>query len=212
MGGVEEEDMGAEEKLTSEQTYQRQYYRDHITERKDYAQDRWENDREYRRREMQRAKDRRAQERAGKASDRFRAMVDERRGALEETRTPVRTWEGDENVMVFTAGSLAREIGRSKRAVGAWLRDGTLPGATVFLDVRCENGRVVRKPFFSKQFGGAVYRACEQLFYLNGRGEKKVLKRLIRDEMTKTKIIYVPYAHRGDNSVHVRSGEGVDGP
>ena len=182
------------EELTPEQEYQRQYYREHKDERRDYAKDRWDNDREYREREIQRARDRRARQRADKASDRFKAMVESRRAEKDNTCCPLLTEVEEEQVLVYTSGSLSREVGRSTRAIRMWLNDGTLPGATVFIQ---------RRAYFSERFCQAVYRACEELFYLNGRGEKKILKRLILKELAQEGITYVPTAHRGDNSVRV---------
>lgn len=198
--------MNNDETLTREQEYQRQYYQDNLEERRRYAQDRWRNNREYQQREIQRAKDRRALARAAKASDRFKAMVEERRAEGAETRPPLLTRVEGENVEVYTTGSLGREVGRSDRAIRMWLRDGTLPGATVFATVRNdESGRDVRRAYFSKRFCAAVYKACEELFYLNGRGEKKVLKRLIMKQLHEADITFVPYEHRGDNGVRVKA-------
>lgn len=187
-----EEDLMADANLTSEQKYQRDYYQQNKEDRQSYAKDRWEHDLEYREREIQRAKDRRARERASKASSRFVQMIEERRAEADDTCNPLLTDVDGEQVLVYTSGSLSREVGRSARAIRMWLNDGTLPGATVFIQ---------RRAYFSERFCNAVYRACEELFYLNGRGEKKILKRLIVKELAKEGITYVPTAHRGDNSV-----------
>lgn len=183
-----------DENLTADQKYQKEYYREHKDDRRDYSKDRWDNEPGYRKREIQRARDRRATVRAGKATDRFRSLVEARRKDDTDVCQPLLTLVGDDKVLVYTSGSLSREIGRSPRVIRMWLQDGTLPGATVF---------VQRRAYFSERMSKAVYRACEELFHLNGRGEKRILKRLIARELARDKITYVPYSHRGDNSVRV---------
>ena len=190
--------MSTDETLTKEQKYQRDYYQDHAEERRQYAKDRWENDREYREREIQRSSDRRALERAEKGRKRFKAMVEKRKAEDPDTRCPLKTEIDGEPVWVYTTGELAREVGRSPRAIRAWLREGALPGATIWIKGRA---------YFSERFCKAVYAACEELFLLDGRGDKKVLKVLIIKALRKEGITYVTYEHRGDNSVRVRADD-----
>ena len=170
-------------KLTAEQEYQRDYYRRNKKLRTSQLRDKWKNDPRWKEQEQERARERRGRLRAGKAQERFEEMIEEKRDAGERTRPPRPALINGEAVQVWTTGSLGREVGRSARAVRGWLRDGILPGATVFVDDAA---------FFSRRFCQAVYKACERLYYLNGRGEHKVLKRLIREELAEEAISFVP--------------------
>ena len=163
--------------------YQRQYYEEHQAERSEHNRWRWENDPEYKRREIERSRKRRALKRAEKASDRFQEMVESKRGDLTTTEVPRPIILNRRKVWVYTTGSLGREVGRSPRVIREWLNEGVLPGASTF---------VKGAALFTVKYGEAVRRACERLYYLDGRGCKRVLKRLIHEELFKGKISFIP--------------------
>jgi len=175
---------------TTEQEYQRDYYKKNKVNRTKALKERWANDAAFRETERERNQKRRGQLRAEKAGWRFHAMIHERRKRLEPTRPPRWVLIGSGPAQqVWTTGSLGREVGRSGKAIRSWLREGVLPGATVYIG---------GSSFFSRRFCDAVYRACERLFYLDGRGDRLVLKRLVREELAKTNTGFVPPG--GDNS------------
>lgn len=168
---------------TREQRYQAEYYQLNKAKRTRRNKRRWREDPEYRRREQERLAKRRAFERAEKASDRFQAMIEERRDREEVTKLPRFIVIRKRLVQVWSTGDLGREVGRSPRAVRMWLNKGVLPGATVFIKGAA---------WFSRVFCMAVHRACERLYYLNGRGKRTVLARLVREELVAARISYVP--------------------
>jgi len=183
--------MTQEKTLTPEQEYQREYYRTNKAKRKRELRERWHNDPAFRRAEQERARKRRGELRAEKASDRFREMIEEKRKVMKTTRPPRLVMVGTgAPVEVYTTGSLGREVGRNARAIRAWLHKGVLPGATAYIG---------GSAYFSKRFCLAVFRACERLYFLDGRGDRQVLKRLVREELTKDSISYVPRG-QDDNS------------
>lgn len=186
--------MSRAEQLTPEQEYQRDYYRAHKEERTQEISDKWQNDPRFRRKEQLRNRRRRALLRAKKAPGRLQEMIDERRAERASTRPPRFVVvggrvEGDRIVggrvvQVWTTGSLGREVGRTSRAVRDWLRSNVLPGASAFTS----DGRA----WFSRAFCEAVYRACKQLYFLNGRGDRRVLARLVREELDGANVHFVP--------------------
>ena len=183
-----------EETLTPEQEYQREYYRTNKTKRKRALSERWHNDPAFRRQEQARARKRRGELRAEKAPGRFREMISEKRKVMKATRPPRLVLTGeDAPVEVYTTGSLGREVGRSARAIRAWLHRGVLPGATAYIG---------GSAYFSRRYCVAVFEACERLYYLDGRGDRQVLKRLVREELSSKRISYVPHGQE-DNSDRV---------
>ncbi len=174
--------MTKKKKMTAEQEYQHDYYLRNKKKRTKTLKEAWKNDPRWRASEQERARERRGRLRSAKAGPRFEQMIKERRAAAERTRPPRFVLINRQDVQVWTSGSLGREVGRSPRTVRGWLRDGTLPGATAYVDGAA---------FFSHRFCQAVYLACERLYYLNGRGEHLVLKRLIREELAKEGISFV---------------------
>lgn len=175
-------------KLTAEQAYQAEYYQQHRDERTKTLRERWQDDPVFRAREQERAKKRRGELRAQRAGRRFEQMVDEKRAKGDATRPPRFVMLRGEPVQVWTSGSLGREVGRSPRAIRGWLRDGVLPGATAYIGDAA---------FFARDFCEAVWRACKRIYYLDGRGDKQVLKRIIREELAAGRVSYVPQG--GDN-------------
>lgn len=167
----------------AERDYQKDYYDEHRDERSRKNRWMWNNDPEYRRNEIARSQRRRAQRRAETASDRFKQMVEGKRTDPAPTKPPRIAVVKSRRVWVYTTGSLGREIGRSARVVREWLNEGVLPGASTF---------VSGVAYFSKPYCEAVYSACERLYYLDGRGSKRVLKRLIREELAQAKVSFVP--------------------
>ena len=173
----------AQNALTPEQVYQRDYYQEHKAKRKRELSERWRNDPTFRREEQARAQKRRGELRAEKAGVRFREMIEEEQQKMVPTVVPhfIHTGE-DEPVEVFTTGSLGREVGRSARSIRAWLHCGVLPGPSAWIK---------GSAYFSRRDGRAVYKACERLYYLDGRGDRRVLKRLVREELAREQISYV---------------------
>jgi hypothetical protein len=176
------------EETVSEQEYQRRYYQEHRQERTKLLRERWRHDPEYRAREQERAKKRRGELRAQRAAERFEQMIERKQAAGGVTRPPRFVMLRGQPVQVWTSGSLGREVGRSPRAIRGWLRDGVLPGATAYIG---------EAAFFSRDFCEAVWRACKRIYYLDGRGDKQVLKRIIREELAAGRVSYVP--PNGDN-------------
>jgi hypothetical protein len=170
---------------TPEQEYQSEYYQTHKSERTANLRQKWQDDPVFRQKERERNKRRRALIRAEKAKGRFEAMVESKREQAEPTKPPRFIEIEGEHVQVWTAGSLGREIGRSARAVRTWIRRGDLPGASVFT----RDGAA----WFTREFCRAVRTACERLYYLNGRGDRRVLRRLIMEELVAAGISYVPF-------------------
>lgn len=179
-----------EKKLTSEQEYQRDYYRENKDARSKELSERWHNDPVFRDKERDRNKKRRALIRAPRAPNRLKEMIEERRAEHVATRPPRFAVVGGrvkgdriiggKVVQVWNTGSLSRELGRTPRAVQAWIRRGELPGATCFT----RDGRA----WFSERFAEAVLRACAKLYFLNGRGDRKVLCRLINEELESARV------------------------
>jgi len=179
--------------------YQATYYQEHKTERTEKLRDKWHNDPVWQQRERERAKKRRALIRAEKADGRFDQMIVERRQEMTPTRPPRfivigGKLKGDrivggEIVQVWTTGSAGREVGRTARAIRSWLTHPkhakrALPGASCFT----KDGAA----WFTWAFAEAVRCACERLYYLNGRGDRKVLRRLVIEELAEAGITYVP--------------------
>lgn len=171
------------ERLTPDQRYQQDYYRQHRDKRTKRLRERWKNDPSFRQRERDRAKKRRGELRAERAPDRFERMVAEKLAKAEPTRPPRFVLINGKEVQVWTSGSLGREVGRSPRAIRGWLREGVLPGATAYIGDAA---------FFERIFCAAIWRACKRIYYLDGRGDKQVLKRIIREELAKDCVTYVP--------------------
>lgn len=182
-------------KLTPEQVYQARYYTKNRKKLRKKSSDKWHTDPKWRANEQARAQRRRGELRAERAHVRFETMVAEKRERAGPTRPPrfMARFQGDKSPpQVWTSGDLGREIGRSPRAVRGWVREGVLPGASVFV------GGVA---FFARDFCEAVYLACERLYYLDGRGDKRVLKRLIMEELAAKSISYVPYGKTNQERV-----------
>ena len=178
---------------TSEKEYQQEYYEAHKEERTAKLARLWRDDPAFRKKERDRNKRRRALIRAEKAKDRFDEMVESKRGDAAQTKPPRFVMIDGECKPVWTTGSLGREVGRSARAVRTWMRRGDLPGASVFT----RDGAA----WFTREFCEAVRRACERLYYFNGRGDRRVLRRLITEELAEAKVSYVQF---GDESAEQR--------
>ncbi len=175
-------------KRTQEQEYQRTYYQEHRDDRSRAGRERWRDDPVYRANEQERARRRRGELRAKRAGLRFEQMVSAKQAVAGPTRPPRFVMLRGKPVQVWTSGSLGREVGRSPRAIRGWLRDGVLPGATAYIG---------EAAFFERDFCAAVWRACQRIYYLDGRGDKQVLKRIIREELAAGQVSYVP--PNGDN-------------
>lgn len=178
---------------TAEQQYQAEYYEANKTKRRKKLKHKWKTDPAFREQERQRNKKRRALLRAEKAAGRFEQMVAEKREQAEQTKPPRFIEIDGEVVQVWTTGSLGREVGRSARAVRTWMRRGDLPGASVFT----RDGAA----WFTREFCEAVREACKRLYYLNGRGDRKVLRRLIAEELESASISYVPFGKEPQDRV-----------
>jgi hypothetical protein len=176
----------SDDQLTPAQEYQRDYYRRNKAKRTKDLSERWHNDPEFRNKERARNKRRRALNRAvPERAGRLQAMIEERRSEATPTWPPRFVVvggrvKGDRIVggkiyQVWSVGSLSREVGRTARAVRAWVSRGDIPGATCFT----RDGR----SWFSESFAEAVLDACEKLYFLDGRGDRKVLRRLIHEEL-----------------------------
>jgi hypothetical protein len=178
--GESDANLSPEEK---ERLYQHKYYQNHRGDRLKNAALRWKTDADYRKRELERKKNQRALGRAETAIERFMRMVEEKRKSAKPTRKPRRVEIDGKTVDVHTTGALAREIGRDSGTVRKWLADGTLPGCTVLIGGKC---------WFSESFAKAVFAACKALYFLDGRGERMMLHRLILEELEKAGESYVP--------------------
>jgi hypothetical protein len=181
-------DAAREEAREREANYQREYYAEHKKKIRARCHEQWRNDPLWRAGEQERARRRRGELRAQRAADRFAAMVLDKQLNEPVTRPPRFIMLRGAPVQVWTSGSLGREVGRSPRAIRGWLREGVLPGATAYIG---------EAAFFAHDFCSAVWRACKRIYYLDGRGDKQVLKRIIREELAAGRVIYVP--PNGDN-------------
>jgi len=170
---------------TSEQTYQAEYYERKKDERTEKLRQLWSDDPEFRKKEQARNRRRRSLIRAEKAKGRFEAMIESKREGAAPTKPPRFILIDGETQQVWTTGSLGREVGRSARAVRTWMRRGDLPGASVFT----RDGAA----WFTREFCEAVKRACARLYYFDGRGDRKVLRRLIIEELTTGQVPYTPF-------------------
>jgi hypothetical protein len=115
-------------------------------------------------------------------------MVAAKRENAEDTRPPREELVNGVYMWTYTAGSLGREVGRTSRAIREWLHEGVLPGATAYIEGAA---------YFSIDYCAAVKEACRRIYYLDGRGFKAVLKRIIREELARRQVSYVP--PKGDN-------------
>jgi len=174
--------MSDDQQAESERSYQSYYYEIHREARSKKNQWLWENDPDYRRQEIERSQKRRAQKRSEKAHARFAKMVESKRAEKFVTEAPRPIIECGRVVEVYSTGSLGREVGRSPRVIREWLNEDILPGSSVLIDGAA---------FFTKAYSNAVYRACKRLYCLDGRGSKRVLKRLIREELVRGKIKFI---------------------
>lgn len=171
--------------MSAEQSYQQEYYEAHKDERSEKLKRLWADDPVFRQKEKARNAKRRALVRAEKAKGRFEQMVEEKRHEAAPTKPPRFMMVDGEVKQVWTTGSLGREVGRSARAVRTWMRRGHLPGASVFT----RDGAA----WFTREFCEAVRKACKRLYYLNGRGDRRVLRRLIVEELAEAGVSYVPF-------------------
>jgi hypothetical protein len=178
---------------TSEQAYQQAYYEAHKAERTKKLRRQWREDPVFRRKERERNRSRRALLRAERAGARFADMVEARRKDKAATKPPRFITIDGEVKQVWTTGSLGREVGRTARAIRTWMRRGDLPGASAFT----RDGAA----WFTLEFCQAVYRACERLYYLNGRGDRKVLRRLIMEELATAGVTFIPYGSEDSERV-----------
>lgn len=169
--------------LTEEQRYQRDYYRKHRKKRSKKHKERWRKDREYREREIQRQREKRAEARKATASERFEQRVEEKRQAEKPTRKPRLADVNGRRVFVYGTGSLAREVGREDATIRAWLAQDVLPGASVW---------IARRAHFTVEFSQAVRNACKRLYEEDGRGNLDILAQLVRAELRKADVSYVP--------------------
>lgn len=166
-----------------EREYQHEYYKRRRKKLLAERRHRWRTDPKYRQRETERARQARALKRSENAKARFEAKVDEkkdldrvpRRGRLVEIEGK-REW-------VYTTGSLGAFIGREPNTIRAWMDQGILPGASIFIG----NSRR-----FTRGFCLAVRAACRRLYFVSGRGERSVLRRLVMEELEKAGESYVP--------------------
>jgi hypothetical protein len=169
-------------KLTEDQLYQRNYHRSNKVRRAKARALRRKKDTAFREADIERLRQRRADKRAEVADAKFAALVEEKRDKLSPTRRPRLVEINDERVYVFGTGTLAREVGREDATIRAWLSQGILPGASVWIGRRAQ---------FTKQYCGAVRRACRGLLLEDGRGDLTILKQLIRQEFKDSGITYV---------------------
>jgi hypothetical protein len=169
--------------LSPEQKYQRDYYRTHKESRSDAHKRRWRTDPDYRQREIERARRKRAIARARDAANRFEQMVEEKRKAAKPTRRPRLAQIDGEDVFVYTTGSVAREVGREDATIRAWLAQEVLPGPSLWIGVRAH---------FTEDYAKALRAACKRLLCLDGRGDLDVLKRLVREELIRRQVSFVP--------------------
>lgn len=170
-------------KKIEEQRYQREYYEKNKKKRSLAHKKRWKEDEDYREREIARQRKRRAEARKETASDRFDAMVEEKREALKPTRKPKFVEVGGKRCFVFSTGTLAREVGREDGTIRAWLVSGVLPGASVWIG---------RRAHFTENYCTAVRNACRRLYSEDGRGDLEILKRLVREEFESAEVFYKP--------------------
>jgi hypothetical protein len=168
--------------LTPDQLYQRNYHRDNRERRAKKRADRRKKDKAFREQDIQRLRDRRAQRRQEVATQKFDQLVEAKREKLQITRRPRYAEIDGERVFVFGTGSLAREVGREDATIRAWLTQGVLPGASVWVGRRAQ---------FTKAYCEAVRQACRKLLLEDGRGDLDILKRIIREEFRDKKITFV---------------------
>ena len=132
--------------------------------------------------------------RARVAYDRFTGRIRAHRKLINNSAASARvTLIDGAPTVCYSSDTLGREIGREGRIVHMWLREGVLPGATVWVTQRHHPVEAKRhmRAYFSREFCESVYRACTDLFYIDGRGSKTVLKRLVQAELRNRKVGYV---------------------
>lgn len=181
------------------------YARNKDTVNKDRKK-RYHNDPKFRRKILKAAKQRRPHTLAAKAVERFEAMVrdkidrrqqkDEERARagkrVAQKRPRMALIDGKET-WVYPTGVLALRVGRVSPVIRLWLERGVLPGATIAFG---------GKSFFSEGFITSIYEACRRVYFINGNGSRKVLKRLVLEELAKAGESWVP--HNGTEEARVR--------
>jgi len=183
----------ADDAAQKEREYQHRYYEEHKKQRSAQRKHRWRCDPEYRRRINERTRLRRAKARAETADQRFSEMVEAkkertlarrkkgRKYSMPWRKVPVGEGGAGPFTRVYSAGYLALEVGRETATVREWLTSNVLPGCSIWIGDRA---------FFTREFIDSVYAACERLFYLDGRGLRSVLRRLINEELVRRKVPY----------------------
>lgn len=174
------DDPNAREK---ERQYQHDYYKRRRKKLLAERRHRWRTDPSYRERETERARKARAIKRSESAEERFESKVEEKKD-LERVPRRGRLVEIDgKREWTYTTGSLGAYIGREPNTIRAWMDQGVLPGASIFIG----NSRR-----FTRGFCDAVRAACRRLYFISGRGERSVLRRLIMEELERAGESYVP--------------------
>lgn len=171
-----------DKELTPEQLYQRKYHRENRERRAKARAERRKKDAEFREADIQRLRERRAERRREVAAEKFEQLVEEKREKLAPTRRPRFAEIDGERVFVYGTGTLAREVGREDATIRAWLSQGVLPGASVWVGRRAQ---------FTEDYCAAVRRACRRLLLEDGRGDLEILKQLILQEFRDSEITFV---------------------
>jgi len=172
----------------------RYWYQQNKEERNAARRARYAEDQKHRSSILEAARSRRPEERKSKARGKFEDLVIENRdkvGNLDLT-TARRGRKGHPRYAKLSNGwvgwvhstrTLALMVGRRPCTIARWVDAGVLPGSTA---------RFGRRYFFSKKFMQAVRRACKRLFYEDGNGSRDLLSQLIREELTRDGLSWLP--------------------